>query len=274
MAFGQSQSETIKKSIAVKDNSKAYWFCVCNINGDIDVEAYNGKTVEVEIIKEIRSRNAEDVRQGMEDIQVSVEEGTDYARIIMTSPDQMIKEKEDPLNCSWDWNRNRRSTGYRYTLDYKIKVPEGISVKVSTVNNGDVSVTNVDGELYAGNVNGSVYLEGVAENVKAKTVNGRVNVSFRKMPSEFASFDTVNGDITLELTDKNDGVYNFVTRWGKVYSDFDFDSKVAPKMQKVTNEGSGTKYRIANSNGYQLGNGGPTLDFETLNGNIRLKKKK
>ena len=272
VAFGQSQSETITKSIEVKNKSKAYWFCVCNIDGDIEVEAYNGNTVEVEIFKEIRSRNADDVRQGMEDIQVILEEASDYARMIVTSPNQILREKDDPLECSWDWNRDSGRRGYRFTLDYKVRVPEGISVKVSTVNNGDVSVINVDGELYAGNVNGSVYLEGVSDNVKAKTVNGRLVISMDKMPTEFASFETVNGDISLELPAKNNGVYNFSTRWGKVYADFDFDSKVAPKVQRVSN-GSETKYKIANSNGYQLGNGGPQLDFETLNGDIRIKKK-
>ncbi len=272
VALGQIQNETITKSIEVANNSKDYWFCVCNIDGDIDVEAYSGNTIEIEIIKEIRARDADDVRQGMEDIQVKLDKGEDYARIIMVSPNQIIKEKEDPLECSWDWNRNSKRLDYKYSLDYKIKVPEGISVKVSTVNNGDVTVTNVGGELYAGNVNGSVYLEGVSDNVKAKTVNGKLNISMNKMPSEFASFDTVNGDITLELPAKNDGTFNFLTRWGKVYADIDFDSKVAPKMQKVSN-GGGTKYKIANSNGYQIGNGGPSLDFETLNGDIRIKKK-
>lgn len=272
-AYGQSQTETITKSITVKDNTKAFWFCVCNIEGDIRVESYSGNTVEVEISKEIRARDEADVRQGMEVIQVQVDEGSDYARVIMTSPNQILVEKEDPLNCSWDWNRNGNRLNYKYSLDYKIKVPEGISVKVSTVNNGDVSVTNVGGELYAGNVNGSVYLEGVSDNVKAKTVNGKLNVSMNEMPKEFASFDTVNGDITLELPEMNDGVYNFVTRWGKVYSDIEFDSKVAPKVQKVANKGGGTKYKIANSNGYQIGKGGPVLDFETLNGNIRIRKK-
>ena len=180
------------------------------------METYNGKTIEVEMLKEIRSRNAEDIRQGMEDIQVNVNEGEDYAKIIILPPNQIIREKEDPLNCSWDWNRGVRRLGYSYSVDYKIKVPEGISVKVSTVNNGDVSVTNVGGDLYAGNVDGSVYLEGVSDNVKAKTVNGNLNVSMNKMPTDFASFDTVNGDITLELLVRNDGVYNFQTRWGGV----------------------------------------------------------
>ncbi len=249
-AFAQGDSEIIKKSIQVKDNSKAYWFCVCNIEGDIEVEAYPGNRVELEVRKEIRARGAADVRQGMEDIQVLVEEGDDYAKVIMTSPNQIIKEKDDPLNCSWDWNRNSSRLDYKYSLDYKIKVPEGISVKVSTVNNGDISITNVKGELYAGNVNGSVYLEGVSDNVKAKTVNGKLNVSMTKMPTDFASFDTVNGDITLELPKRNDDVFNFLTRWGKVYSELDFDSKVAPQMEKVSNNSGVTKYKIASSNGY------------------------
>ncbi|MFY0593821.1 DUF4097 family beta strand repeat-containing protein [Roseivirga sp.] len=271
--LGQRDSEVIKKSLKVNDSSKEFWFAVCNINGNVDVEAYNGNTIEIELKKQISARSNADVKTGMEEVKMLISEGDDFAKVNFEFPDQQIREKDDPLDCGWDWNGKRRRSKYSYKLDYKVRVPEGISVKISTVNDGDVSIKNVNGEVYAGNVNGDITLENIQSNTKASTVNGVIEASYTKMPTEFASFSTVNGDILISAPDRSNATFNFQSQWGKVYSDFDFDSKVAPKVMK-TSSGRGTMYKISNSNGYQIGEGGPSFEFETLNGDIRISKKK
>lgn len=271
--LAQKDSEVIKKSLKVNENTQEFWFCVCNINGDINVEAYDGNTIEIELKKQVSARSASEVAKGMEEVNMIVSEGSGYAKVMFTSPNQTIEDKDDELDCGWNWNGRRNQPKYSYKLDYKIKVPRGISIKVSTVNDGDVFVKNSGGEIYAGNVNGDITLEGIQGNTKANTVNGVIEVTYNKMPSEFGSFKTVNGDILISAPEKSSGIYNFQTQWGKVYSDFDFDAKVAPKMI-ATSSDRGTKYKISNSNGYQIGKGGPAFEFETLNGDIRISKKK
>lgn len=271
--FAQRDSEVITKSLKVNDNSKEFWFCVCNINGDIDVEAYDGNTIEVELKKEISARSASDVKLGMEEVKMRVSEGEGFAKVMFEFPDQQIEDKDDELDCGWSWNGKRNRPKYSYRLDYKVKVPRGISVKVSTVNNGDVYVKNSGGEIYAGNVNGDITLEGIQGNTKANTVNGVIEVTYDKVPNDFGSFKTVNGDILIAAPERSSAQYNFQTQYGKVYSDFDFDAKVAPKMV-ATSSDRGTKYKISNSNGYQVGKGGPAFEFETLNGDIRIRKKR
>lgn len=272
--FGQRDSETIKKSFEVQKASSDFWFCLCNINGTVDVEAYDGNTIELELNKQIKGRSDDDVKQGMEELKLLVDEGEDYVKVLMESPNQTIREKDDPLACGWNWNGNRIGPRYDFQFDYKIRVPKGISVKVSTVNKGDLEVRNVEGNIYANNVNGDVILENVQGDTKAGTVNGVIEVSYVKMPKEFGSFETVNGDILVETPGNANGVFNFQTQWGKVYSDLDFSAKLAPKVTKASGKRGGTMYKISNSNGYQLGEGGPSMEFETLNGDIRIKKKK
>lgn len=272
--IGQNDSEIIKKSFNVEKPDAEFWFCLCNINGSIEVEAYDGKTIELELSKKVNGRTKELVSQGMSDLKLYVDEGSDYVKVLMDSPNQSVAEKDDPLACGWEWNGNRRGPGYDYEFDYTIKVPRGISVKVSTVNNGDLEIRNVGGNIYANNVNGDVTLEGIQGDTKASTVNGVVEVSYTKMPKEFGGFETVNGDILIEVPMDPSGVFNFKTQWGKVYSDLDFDSKLAPKMVKSSNRRGEAMFKISNSNGYQVGKGGPSMSFETLNGDIRISKKK
>ena len=274
VAWAQSKSETITRSLEVKNKNIEFWFCVCNINGSVDVEAYDGNTVEVTLEKRVNGKNQTDVDLGMQELQLKSEQGDDFAKLYVSMPGQRMAEKADPLQCGWDWNGNDNRRDYWYTMDYKIKVPRGISVKLSTVNKGDIFAKGVTGNIYASNVNGDVTLEEIQSDTKANTVNGKVEASYVKMPKEFASFKTVNGDIEIFVPSGGNGVFNFQSQWGEIYSDLEFSEKLAPKVIK-TSAGNGMKYKVSNSNSYQYGSsGGASFEFETLNGDVYLRKQK
>ncbi len=271
-AVWAQQSEIVTKSLTVKGDQKDFWFCLCNINGSIEAEAYDGETIEINLEKRLFKRGSSS-EANIEDLKMEVLEGEDYTKVMMTHPSYSYSEPRDALDCHWNWQRKRRGgIEYDYEFNYTLKIPRGLNVKLSTINEGHVEIKNIDGDIYASNVNGDVSVEGVKGNLKASTVNGRIDASYTSMQAEFGEFDTVNGDIYVFVPEAGAGVFNFETQWGKVYSDLDFDERVAPKMEKVS-KGGMTKFKMANSNGYRLGQGGPQLDFETLNGDIKIKRK-
>ena len=270
----QSDSETIKKSFKLTDTTQETWFCVCNIEGDVEVEAYDGNTIEVEVFKKISARRADDVAEGMKDINVEFTQGEGFVRAILSSPQNEYREKDDPLACGWNWRGNNDRVYYRHRLDFKVKVPRGISVKISTVNNGDLFIKGSQGEIYANNVNGDVELVDIAHNTKAHTVNGTIEVTYTKVPEEFADFETINGNIEVSAPKDAGAVYNFETQYGEVYSDLDFSKRLSPKMEKNQGKRGGTLYKMSNTNSYQVGEGGPLISFKTMNGDIRVRKGK
>jgi hypothetical protein len=272
--LAQNDSETIKKSFTVTDLTEEMWFCVCNIEGDVEVEAYDGNTIEIEVNKKIRARRDEDIAEGMKDVQVEFVQGEGFVRARLETPFNQFKERDDSLACGWQWDRNGDRVYYRYRVDFKVKVPRNISVKISTVNNSDLFIKGVKGQIYANNVNGDVELTDIANDTKAHTVNGKINVSYTSMPREFADFETINGDIVVYTAGDASGIYSFETQYGEVYSDLDFNKKLAPKMVSGKGKNGGSMYKIANSNSYQAGNGGGEISFKTLNGDIRIKKGK
>lgn len=272
LAFAQRESEVIKKSFKLNDTSKEMWFCVCNIEGDVEVEAYDGNTIEIEIQKEIRARGTADLKQGMDEVTVDFSEGDGYLRARLVTPYNRYREKDDPLACGWSWENHGNRVDYRFRLDFKVKVPRGISVKISTVNDSDLFIKGVQGEIYANNVNGDVELTDIGANTKANTVNGKIEVNYLSMPEEFAEFQTVNGDIEVYAPKNSNAVYTFETRYGEVFSDFDFSKKLAPKMVSTRAKRGGTMYKIAHANSYQVGDGGPSFEFKTLNGDILVRK--
>ena len=274
LLVAQNDRETIKKSFQVTDKSAEMWLCVCNIEGDVEVEAYDGNTIEIEVNKRIRARRADDVEQGMKDVTVDFAEGEGFVRARLSTPQNEYKEKDDPLACGWHWAPSGEKVYYRFRLDFKVRVPREISVKISTVNNSDLFIKGVEGMIYANNVNGDVELTDIGNDTKAHTVNGRIDVTYTKMPTEFADFETVNGDIEVIAPENAGAIYNFETQWGQVYSDFDFDKRLSPKV--VSNKGrkGGTLYKVSKSNSYQVSDGGPEISFKTLNGKIMLRKGK
>lgn len=274
MVMAQNDRETIKKSFTITDFSEEMWFCVCNIEGDVEVEAYDGKTIEVEVQKRIRAKRDADIAEGMNDVQVDFTEGDGFVRARLSTPQNVYHEKDDSLACGWNWNRNSDKVYYRYRLDFKVRVPRGISVKISTVNNSNLYINGVKGQIYANNVNGDVELTDIANDTKAHTVNGRIKVNYTSMPKEFADFETVNGDIEVYTTQDGAGIYSFETQHGEVYSDLDFSKKLAPKMVSNKGKKGGSMYKISNSNSYQVGSGSAEIAFKTLNGDIRVRKGK
>lgn len=272
IVHGQTQRATLKQSFEVKGETRDFWFCVCNINGSVVAEAYDGNTIELELEKVLFERNSTPDAK-LKDLKFDVVEGSDYTKIVMSFPARNRQYDEDPLSCNnWNWSSKDAGYDYRYEFNYKIKVPKRINIKLSTINNGDVEVKNVAGDIQANNVNGDVSVSGVEGNLKAGTVNGTLDISYAHMDSDFGEFSTINGTIYVHVPNDGKGVFNFDTKWGEVFSELDFDEKMAPRLEKAKN-GEQTKYRMVNSNGYRIGNGGPQLDFETLNGDIRIKKK-
>lgn len=274
-SIGQDDRETIKKSFTVTDLSQEMWFCVCNIEGDVEVEAYDGNTIEVEVKKRIRARSAEDIAEGMKDVQVDFTQGEGFVRARLSTPQNEYRDKDDVLACGWNWNgNNRERVHYKFRLDFKVKVPRGISVKISTVNQSNLYISGVKGQVYANNVNGDVELKDIANDTKAHTVNGRIRVNYTRMPAAFADFETINGDIEIYTPEDASGIYSFETRNGEVYSDLDFTKRLAPKMVAEKGKNGGSMYKVANSNSYQVGKGSAEIAFKTFNGNIRIRKGK
>ena len=126
-----------------------------------------------------------------------------------TVVEQTQDEDGYALETRWPDSSSRSERGRRYTstrtsdarvtVKFEVTVPAGVTAVLKTVN-GEVRVTDVDGELEVSSVNGDVRVSGTRRSFKARTVNGRVEAAAALLPSS-ASVDcrTVNGAVTLTL---------------------------------------------------------------------------
>ena len=172
--------------------------------------------------------------------------------------------------------RDRRERCRRCRVDYQfeVTVPPGTQIDVSTVTDGSIDVAGAGGPVSASNVNGPVAARDLLDCAQIESINGEVEVSFARAPSRDCSIKTINGDITLTVPGGTglDAALSMMD--GKVVSEFDLEPLALPAKVAQSKEDGRFVYRIEQASGVRLGNGGPTFNIESLNGDLRIRKSK
>ncbi len=153
-----------------------------------------------------------------------------------------------------------RGRGPHWSVSFRLMVPRESDLDLES-NNGGISVEDVTGELDLKTDNGGLSLEDVSGEVRARTTNGGIVAMFRKdaQIGEGITLSTTNGGIELELPEGIDGDLRASTVNGAIRSDFEADRtdrRRRPSRIRAT-----------------LGEGGPEIDLETVNGGIRIRER-
>jgi len=260
--FVRSQdSSTDRIVVPLSDPGKPLILKADLVNGGISVTGYDGKEVVVE--SKTRGR-----RIGHE--HKAKEEAAGMKRLTQETSGLEVSEEHNVVRIDTEsWNA---------TTDLIIRVPVAASLKLECVNNGDIVVDNVHGEIEAENVNGSITLTRVAGSVMAETVNGKILATFSRVaPDKAMSFVTLNGDIDVTLpADVKANVRIKSEQQGDVYSDFDIQVKAESKKTVEDKRKEGGRYRVSIDNSIfgSINGGGPEFQFQTFNGDIMLRKAK
>jgi len=231
-----------------------------NVWGSIEVVADTTDKVELTVARTNRAESKEKLERAKKEVTLDVtqEEGTLKLYV------------NGPFRCQCDDCRHARDDdGYRVKMDFKVRVPRDIDIKVKTVNEGRVKVSNVNGSFVVRNVNGDIEMDNVAGSGSARTVNGPVIVSFRQNPRENSEFKTVNGNIELRFAHELSADFRFKTFNGGVYSDFPVTTSPVHAIQQERRGGK-MVYRADRFTEARVNSGGPEIQIENLNGDIRI----
>jgi DUF4097 and DUF4098 domain-containing protein YvlB len=227
------------------------------VNGSIRVTGYSGKDVVIEAV---------------------ARPGKPHTATPATATGLRRIPAGNSLNLTAEEKNNRveiSTESWKGPIDLAIKVPRNFSLKVSTVNDGDIAVENVAGELEVTNVNGDIKLLQVAGSAVANTVNGDLIATFaRTTAGAPMAFSTLNGKVDVTLPASVSAALKMKSDRGSVYSDFDVAlSKGQPKVTRSAQNGvsrlSTDDWTYGKING-----GGAEVTMKTFNGDIYLRKAK
>ena len=169
-AQDRQATEKISKEFTVSTDASRNVLALYNIDGAVTVQGYDGNKVVIEATKIIRADDPQTVELGKKEAQLGFLQRGDSIIAYTASP-----YDSRPHNGRRDGNH--KEIDYHYTFNYVVKVPRQLNLRVSTVNNGKVTIQDVGGKLEAYNVNGAIALTGVRGTTKARTVNGNVEAS-------------------------------------------------------------------------------------------------
>ncbi len=264
----ESHREVIQKEFTV---SPYAFLNVYNIFGDVKVEGYNGTKVIVEVEKIIKAEDKADVELGVKEAKLAFDQTGDTLTFYTSEPYDTRPKKK--LSYDWGNDNEKHRRDYIVHLNYTIKVPRSMGLRLSTVNSGKVEANDIDGRIKANNVNGGITLKNVKAAHDVHSINGNVLITFLASPPENSKFYTLNGKMDITLPKDFSADCEFKSFNGNFYTDFDDIENLPAKTEKqVKNNENGTTYKLNKINSYRFGKGGKNIKIETFNGNAFIRK--
>jgi DUF4097 and DUF4098 domain-containing protein YvlB len=167
-----------------------------------------------------------------------------------------------------------KSDSWNNKLNLEVEIPSGMDLEVKTYNDGDLMISNIQGQLVLTNYNGEITALNISGTVVATTYNGGIKVTFDKVTDGTPmSYSTYNGDIDITFPAAVKATVKMKTEQGDIYSGFDVDIKSSGPVQKK-DTGSGVyKVVIDEWKRGDINGGGPEFTMKNYNGDIILRKK-
>ncbi|MDT8401397.1 MAG: hypothetical protein RQ743_06860 [Bacteroidales bacterium] len=162
---------------------------------------------------------------------------------------------------------------YGNTIDFDIQVPMMMSVKIKCLDNGDVSIYGIKGEIEIDNKYGNIFAGNIAGSSVINTSYGNIKVIFKDLnhekPSMFSSFD---GDIEVVFPDDAQANLKIRSLRGEILFRIDlatYDRKV--QMQSGQDM---KRYILENWTRATINGGGTEIIISSYSGDIILNHKK
>jgi hypothetical protein len=244
-----------------------------NLNGSLNVEGYSGDKVLIEVDERLTADDSEKLEIGKKEFKLGFDTIADSIIVYIAEP----FDTRPCRNCD-RWERrgrygDRDEIPYDFDLVFTVKVPYHMNLDISTVNKGDIKVEGVSGALHVNNVNGKITIKDAKGDTWAHTINGDLTVSYLDAPPDNSEFYTLNGKLSVTFPPSLSADLQFKSWNGSFFTDFPKWEVLPVKVTKNTKKkGGGTEYQLIIDKQIRIGEGGKLFKFETMNGNIYIKR--
>lgn len=237
-----------------------------NVLGSVEVTGYNGADLQVEATKTIEAESPERADAAKREVKLDMNQSGEVVRVFVDGPFRCHCDDGRGVNY-----RGERHDGYRVVYDFRIKAPFGTFLDLRTVTHGGITLNHTSGGFALSAVNSPIVLADVSGSGDVRTVNGGVKAAFVERPTGNCSFRSVNGALDVSFPPDLAADVRTKTFNGALYTDFDVSALPIAAASPERRNGKFI-YRSRGVNGVRIGRGGPELNFDTLNGNIYIRK--
>lgn len=219
-------------------------FVLSNVNGGIEVNAWDGDEIEVRAEVRIKAPSKSKAEELYEKIEFMVEREDDCIRV----------EADLPRIRLLGFPFGERSS---ISIRYDVKVPRRIGLNLKSVN-GDIESEGVQGTFDIHTVNGEIALRSMEGGGDIATVNGGITCYLEHFPRNGElDIKTTNGGVDLRLPQDVGGKLEAKTINGSIDLDIPLTKSIRVKRRRI----SGV-----------LGDGKGTIRIRTTNGSISIEE--
>ncbi len=256
------EHQSVRKTFELPSSAGPRRLLVDNINGFIHVAGAPGSQVRVSVDRETRAWSQQAAGEADREVKLDMSQQGNFVRLYADGPFR----GNNGTNYRGD-----DYYGYRVIFDYDIEVPPDTELVLKNLNSPiEVKGTTADYDIHG--LNGKIDVQEISGSGTIQTLNGSVKVAYTRNPRRETHFKTLNGSIDVYFQPALDADLHFQKLNGEIYTDFDVT--LLPNQSANTRDLNGRfVYRSDRSAAGRAGKGGPELDFETLNGSIRLHSK-
>jgi hypothetical protein len=231
-----------------------------------------GEPMSMEI--DILSARIEVIGEERKDVSLTVTLSGGRRKITMPSGAKMLSGGGAGLEISERDNRvSVESNAPPSPITIVARVPRRAALNLSTVNDGEIVVRDVVGDLELENINGPITATNITGSVIAESVNKPITVGLTGVAAGGAtSLSSLNGEITLTLPASAKAELHLDSSRGEIVSDFELDVKPSKPRVERTEGRSGVSVTMEDVIVATVNGGGPVIRVKTLNGGIRIAK--
>jgi Toastrack DUF4097 len=244
----ESQTERFTKTVNIGANGE---LDVSNVAGDIVVTRGSGRSATIEVVKTASADSVDAAREMLPLVQVDIIERGNRAEVRTRYPEgeEMRRKNRRNINVS---------------VAYTITAPESTRLKVKSIS-GNVSVSNIAGELTLESISGTIKIAGGGRFAKASSISGDVEIAdtriegaieagtisgtlaFRRVTAHSLSLNTVSGNVVME--DVTCGQVEAQSISGQVR----YTGELAPNGRyEFTSHSGEVRLALGGSTGFQL----------------------
>jgi len=206
------KKETIRKDLTLGEPLSARTVVVDNVFGSVEVKGVAGNRVRLVAERTVRAGSDAELAKGMEEVRLDIIEGKDGVEIIVDGP---FRREDGSVHF-----RGRDRDGYSFSYDMVVEVPSTVKIDLSTINDGDITVSGMHNDFDVENVNGGIEMRDMKGSGKAYALNEDLTVGFSRNPEGNCRFGSLNGEVKIYFQSPFSADLRIKTFNGGVFSDF------------------------------------------------------
>jgi hypothetical protein len=159
------------------------------------------------------------------------------------------------------------------SIDLDILVPARFALKLGVLDDGDVIVDGLTGDVEVNNPYGQVRLDRLTGSANVNTVDGDISVKFLGVnPGVPLALTSVHGKIDVAFPPDVDLTVRVKSDEAMVYSDFDIAVEKRKSRTDQAGKAGGTRIALEEWTTGRIGRGGTDVLLKSFDGNIYIRK--